>query len=60
MTMTSRAAGTRARDPDREGGSRMGYYLCAVLGGMIGFMTAALLQAGGRDEPENREEEERE
>ena len=56
-TMTSRAAGTRARDPDREGGSRMGYYLCAVLGGMIGFMTAALLQAGGRDD---REEEERE
>ena len=37
----------------------MGYYLCAVLGGMIGFMVAALLHAG-RDEPENREEEERE
>lgn len=37
----------------------MGYYLCAVLGGIIGFMVAALLQAG-RDEPEGWEEDDRE
>ena len=33
------------------------FYAGSVLGGMIGFMVAALLQAGGRDD---REEEERE
>lgn len=35
------------------------FYSGSVLGALIGFMTAALLQAG-HDEPENREEEERE